>query len=231
MIELEACVESFAEAEIASQHQIKRIELCSGLDVGGLTPGVGLIEKCVELPGIETHVLIRPRQGDFNYSSEELEIMKVDIKCSAISGAKGVVFGILKADKTLNVASNKDLLDLSKSLGLETTFHRAFDVCENPYQVLDQLIELGFDRLLTSGQAETAIGGIELIRDLVSQARGKIQIMAGSGVNPGNVGKLAKAYVDSLHFSIRKPGRQEGLGMGVLYEPDVEKLVGINRLF
>lgn len=227
IIDMEACVESFAEATAASQQKVKRVELCSGLDVGGLTPSQGLIEKCAALDTIETHVLIRPRTGDFNYSAIELEIIQADIRMAAKWGARGVVFGVLTEDRLLEIEANKELIQLSKSLGLEATFHRAFDVVGDPENVLNQLIELGFDRLLTSGQAETAINGIEIVRQLVQQADGKIQIMAGSGVNPGNAGELVETGVDALHFSIRKLVREERLGMGGRFEPDVEKLIGI----
>ncbi len=230
MVELEACVESYSEAEVASQHQLKRIELCSGLDVGGLTPSAGLIEKCAVLPGIETHVLIRPRPGDFQYNAEELTIMKRDIELAAKCGAQGVVFGILDGKVSLNKDANKELLQFSKSFGLEVIFHRAFDVCKEAQKVLDQLIELGFDRLLTSGQAKTAIEGIEVIQNLVSQAKGKIQVMAGSGVNSKNAKELVEVGLDSLHFSIRKSLKQEGLGMGNSYRPDVEKLINIKSV-
>lgn len=230
MIDLEACVESYAEAKTAGNHGLKRIELCAGLDVGGLTPSLGLVEKCVALPEIETHVLIRPRAGDFHYNADELEIMERDIELVAKCGAKGVVFGVLDEDRSLNVGVNESMLTFSRSLDLEVTFHRAFDVCQNPRETLSKLIELGFDRLLTSGQAATAIEGIELICDLVDQAEGKIQVMAGCGVNVENAKDFTDAGVDVLHFSIRKPVRQERLGMGTSFEPDLEKLVGISAV-
>ncbi|MEP1096885.1 MAG: copper homeostasis protein CutC [Cyclobacteriaceae bacterium] len=230
MLELEACVESLEEAKVASIHKLKRVELCSALDVGGLTPSMGLIEACASLPFVETHVLIRPRPGNFAYSSSELELMKRDIEMSAEKGAKGVVLGVLEKSGMLNLKANQELLQISKSFGMEATFHRAFDVVEDPESVLDQLIELDFDRLLTSGQARTAIDGIEVIKGLVQQGDGKIQIMAGSGVNAGNAGELIQTGVDALHFSIRKPIRQEKLGMGTTYEPDARKLIGIQSM-
>jgi len=230
MVELEACVEALAEAKLASIHKLKRIELCSALDVGGLTPSIGLIEACAKLPHIEMHVLIRPRPGDFAYGPAELELMKRDIKMSAKKGARGVVFGVLNKAGLLNFEVNKKLIQLSKSLGMEATFHRAFDVSENPEKVLNQLIELGFDRLLTSGQADTAIEGIETIRELVQQAERKIQIMAGSGVNPTNALQLVETDVDALHFSVRKPLKEERLGMGTTYQPDLAKIEAIREV-
>ncbi|MEP5611556.1 MAG: copper homeostasis protein CutC [Cyclobacteriaceae bacterium] len=227
MVELEACVESLEEAKLASVHKLKRIELCNGLDVGGLTPSIGLIEACVKLHTIETHVLIRPRPGNFTYASAELDLIKRDIEMSAEKGVKGVVFGVLDEAGFLDFETNSELVQLSKSLGLDATFHRAFDAAGNPRSALNLLIQLGFDRLLTSGQAKTAIEGIEVIRDLVQQADGRIQVMAGSGVNPDNACELVEAGVDALHFSIRKLIRKEELGMGTTYQPDAEKLIGI----
>ncbi len=227
MLDLEVCVESLAEAEVASKAKVKRIELCSGLEVGGLTPSLGLIEKCSQLDSVETHVLIRPRSGDFFYSDGELSIMKADIEMSAKMQAQGVVFGALQDDRVLNERANNELVQLSKSLGLETTFHRAFDVAADPEKVLNQLIKLGFDRLLTSGQAASAIDGVKTIKQLVDVAKGRIQIMAGGGVSPDNAKELVNAGIRALHFSIRKPVQRESYQMGSTYAPDIEKLIGI----
>lgn len=225
-MDIEICVESFDEAKLAAQFVVKRIELCSGLDIGGLTPSTGLIRECTNLSP-EVHVLIRPRGGDFCYNAQEIMIMEHDITVSKECGAKGVVIGVLSDNGILNIAANAQLIRLAKSLDLEVTFHRAFDLTQDPIQVVERLIELGFDRLLTSGQKLTAIEGNDLIQKLVKHVDGKIQIMAGSGVAKENVNQLLASGVDAIHFSSRKKLKVTPLNMGSQYVPDLEKIAAI----
>jgi len=196
----EICTDSFETALLAQKHQVKRVELCSALSVGGLTPSLVLTEKCTQLENIETHVMIRVREGDFCYSDFEIELMKGEIERMAQAGVNGVVFGCLDSDNNLNIKQITLLIETAKKFNLETTFHRAFDFANAPTNTLEQLIELGLDRILTSGQKPTAIEGIGLIQKMVKQAGKRIQIMAGSGVNSINAIVLANTGIDALHF-------------------------------
>ena len=225
---IEICADSLDQVIAARQSGAARVELCSALEVGGLTPGPGLTTKCALIQGIEIHSMIRPRAGGFSYNPDELVIMDFDIRSQYEGGAKGVVFGILDEDGSLNIPNNKKLLTKAKSLGLETTFHRAFDLTSDPFRALEQIIEMGFDRILTSGLHSTAIEGIEVIRDLVLRSNGRIQIMAGSGVNPGNIVELQKTGIDAVHFSARKPtGSLLKFNMGQEFVADIAKISGI----
>ncbi len=227
----EICTTNIDGALAAEKYNAKRIELCSALEVGGLTPNYGLIEQCVQQTNVEVHVMIRHVPGGFVYEDEDIEIMQSDINAVKRANARGVVFGCLTDDNTIDLKQNKKLLELAKSCGLETTFHRAFDCCENPFVALEQLIELGFDRLLTSGLQDTAIEGIDLITALVSKADGRIQIMAGSGVNASNAIQLANARVDALHFTAQTITHQTIIGMGSKPLTDEEKIKAIISLF
>jgi len=223
-MKLELCIETIEEAKVANEFKFDRIELCSALDLGGLTPSIGLIETCAKLKHVETHVMIRPRGGNFVYSQNELDIMILDIRNSAHAGAKGVVFGILNNDNMPDQVKLEKLISLARSLYLETTFHRAFDLTRDPMGSLDRIIELGFDRLLTSGQKEKAFEGRELIKKLTEFSEGRIQIMAGSSVNETNIKALLKTGINALHFTARKKTEDIPLKMGSGYEPDPEKI-------
>lgn len=212
---LEICGDSIESYKLAKQFNVKRIELCSALTVGGLTPSIGLIEECVKIGGVEVHAMIRHLEGGFVYSTEDIETMKRDISHVKRAGGDGVVFGCLTSVNEINLEQNKQLFAHAKDLGLEVTFHRAFDFCKESKTTLDLLIEIGFNRLLTSGQETTAIEGKETIQHLVQQSDGKIEIMAGSGVNASNAKELANTGVDALHFTAHTPSLQsESLGMG-----------------
>ena len=222
---LEICVDSLDQTKAAIKYGASRIELCSALDLGGLTPSFGLTKQCNDLSQVEVHVMIRPRGGGFVYSSNEVQCMKVDIQSLGNTGAKGVVFGILDKNGSINYEINNRLLDLAKSLNLEVTFHRAFDFVKDPEKSLDQLIKAGFDRVLTSGQENTAIQGIDLIKQMVTQSLGRIEIMAGGGVNGSNIEDLYATGIDAIHFTARKPIPQtKDLGMGREYVVDTDKL-------
>ena len=227
-MKLEACIETLAEAKLAAKHDLDRVELCSALDLGGLTPSAALIQESVKI--IETHVMIRPRAGDFVYQDEELKLMQDDIQQAANYGATGVVFGCLTDVNTIDEAACRHLLEAARAKNLQVTFHRAFDFVFDMQPALEKLIALGFVRLLTSGGQATAIAGLPTIKKLVSQANGRIQIMAGSGVNGGNAHLFQSGGVDALHFSIRKKRNSIGsLSMGANYDVDEEKIVSINR--
>lgn len=225
----EICAESYEAVELARKYKVKRVELCSALSLGGLTPSHGLVAKCASIKEVEVHVMIRHKQGDFMYNFQDLDIMQRDIVAAAKLGAKGVVFGCLSQDNHINLKQSALLLETAKEHGLEVTFHRAFDFCSNIEKSLQELISMGFDRVLTSGKANVAENGIEVITQMVRQAKGEIQIMAGSGVNENNVLKLVDTGVDALHFSVHTSSDEPvSLGMGantILNERKVKSII------
>ena len=227
----EICTDSVEGAVAAEKYGAKRIELCSALSVGGLTPSFGLIKQCVEKSTVEVHVMIRPREGGFNYSQKDVDLMKLDIEAVKKAGAHGVVFGILNNDNEVS-DFNKELVELSKSLGLEVTFHRAFDFVKDYKKAITTIIEFGFDRLLTSGLKPTAELGLSTISELVLNYGSDIQIMAGSGINANNALKIADFGVDNLHFTAKKSSNIEtALSMGVETVVDEEKIKSIITQF
>ncbi len=225
---LEVCADSYETCQLAEKYGAKRVELCSGLSVGGLTPSPALIQKCSSLD-IEIHVMIRHREGGFVYSDEEIEIMISDILMAKENGAKGVVFGCLNDRNEIHQEHTQKLCRKARDLGLEITFHRAFDFVKYPIKSLEILISMGAQRILTSGGKAKAIEGIYEIKDLVDMADGRIQIMAGSGVNADNAEELAEIGVHALHFTSHKARQEAELGMGVETVPDEEKIRGINE--
>lgn len=223
-MQLELVAESFPEAEMAAKYAFHRVELCSALAVGGLTPSAGMIKQCAKYAQVEVHVLIRPRPGHFVYTEAEVAVMLRDIREAAKLGARGVVIGALTADGIIDREACERMHQQATNLGLETTFHRAFDFVNEAESSLEQLITMGFHRLLTSGLKPTAIEGLDIIKQLVSQAAGRIQIMAGSGVNEHNCKELSQSGVSALHFSARKRGAVSALNMGEVFVPDEEKI-------
>ncbi|MDG1840891.1 MAG: copper homeostasis protein CutC [Crocinitomicaceae bacterium] len=227
---IEFCVDSYLGALAAKSHGVKRIELCSALSVGGLSPSIGLVIKCAEIKEVETHVMIRPVEGNFVYDNDIFEAMLQEIICLKNTSAKGVVFGCLNKEGEIHIEQNKILIEKAKTLGLETTFHRAFDQTNNPTIALKKLIALGFDRVLTSGTKKNAQDGSEIISKLVHQAKGQIQIMAGCGVNENNVEQIAQTGVDAIHFTIHKKQKQMN-EMGVKNTIDEKKIKNILKQF
>lgn len=200
--ELEICCTNWTEAQIAKEAGADRIELCSAIGEGGVTPSAGLILQCVQQLEIKTHVLIRPRGGDFLYSSNEIDIMKKDVFFCKENGVDGVVFGFLKADGSIDTELTKEFIQLAKPM--KTTFHRAFDMCKDPFEALYQLKSLGIDYVLTSGQQATALSGASLIRKLKEYVSGKLKIMPGSGVRAHNLEELMEiTEAQAYHMSAR----------------------------
>ena len=198
-IELELCAASLEALLLAKKHAFTRIELCQNLEQGGLTPSAGLIETSLEL-GLNTHVLIRPRAGGFHYSAEEVKLIGRDIQYCAQKGVQGVVVGILQANFELDKAQLQALIHAAPQL--DWTFHRAFDESLDWKRSLDVLIELGFKRVLTSGFASNIELGMPILAQMSQYANGQIEIMAGGGVNAGNIGKLAQIpNLTAVHFS------------------------------
>ena len=227
----ELCTDSVDGAILAARYKAKRIELCSALSVGGLTPGISLIERCVQEGGAEVHAMVRPREGCFVYTHTELGLMEGDIEKAAGAGARGVVFGVL--DTSYHVANeNLMLLKRAKEYGLEVTFHRAFDLIEGMEAGILKLIEMGFDRLLTSGMKQNVTEGLLNIQLMQQQFGDRIQIMAGGGVNPSNALQLAATGIQNLHFTSRIEKQVRNLdGMGKDMTEDDFKIAGITALF
>ena len=199
---LEICTNSYQSAKNAQIAGAHRIELCSELSVGGITPSHGLIQRVISELDIETYVLIRPRSGNFCYSEDEFEIIKKDIEVCKNIGCHGIVSGILNRDKTIDIKRTQELVELSKPLSF--TFHRAFDVVPNAHDTLEQLIDIGVDRVLTSGQHSKAIQGIEKLKKLNTQAQNRITILVGSGINSDNAQIFKDAGFKEIHASASK---------------------------
>ena len=201
---LEVCCADVQSVRAAMEGGAHRVELCEALEVDGLTPSAEMMAEAIGL-GIPVQVLIRPRQGDFVYDKTEVQSMLEGIRLAKRLGANGVVIGALKPDGSIDEETVRRLVAEAK--GLSITFHRAFDVCARPMEALEQIIALGCHRLLTSGQAPTAEQGIPLIKRLVGQAAGRLSIMPGSGVNPGNARLiLSETGAREIHGSLRQGG-------------------------
>lgn len=190
IIMIEICANSFQSAINAKKGGACRIELCSALLEGGLTPGPATILMAREIPDFKVHVLIRPRGGDFLYTSTETDLIRKDIEFCRNAGCDGVVFGFLTPKGEIDTALTCEMVELAAPM--EVTFHRAFDMCRDPLTALEMLKETGIKRILTSGQAATASDGIPLIRELVRRAGNEIVIMPGAGINATNILEIAR---------------------------------------
>ena len=205
--ELEICVFSVEAALSAQKAGADRVELCSSYTEGGLTPSAGTIQMVRKLLNIDCYVMIRPRGGDFCYTDTEFEQMHYDIEFAKSCGVDGIVLGALQPNGLVNIIRTRELVQ--HAAPLKVTFHRAFDFVANPFRALDDLVVCGCSRVLTSGQKATAVEGLDAIKKLVTHSAGRIDIMAGSGVNPDNASKFIEAGVQALHCSSKKiiPGR------------------------
>lgn len=189
---LEVIAFNYESAVLAAKAGADRLELCSNAAVGGTTPSYGFIKKCIEEIAIPSFPMIRCRGGNFIFSNLEKELMAEDIKICKELGCKGVVFGMLQADDSLEIDTVKHFISLSE--GMEVTFHRAFDRVKNPLQALEQIIEAGCKRILTSGQQPTAAEGKNFIKQCVDISKDRIIIMPGSGIRSHNI-------IDILHYT------------------------------
>jgi len=194
----EVCLQSTDDAIAAQAGGAGRVELCAALVEGGITPGPGTIQTCREAVDVDIMVMIRPRGGDFDYTPWELDGMAKDIERCKRIGVTGVVFGMLQRDGSVARTQVQRMVEAAGP-NLSVTFHRAFDVCADPFAALETLIELGVDRVLTSGQAATVPAGKDLIKQLVERAAGRIGILPGCGIVPENVAELV-AYTGVSEF-------------------------------
>jgi len=199
-VAVEICVDSVESAVAAQSGGANRVELCDNLMEGGTTPSCGSIEIARRLLDIKLQVIIRPRGGDFLYSDTEFDIMKRDIEAAKRLGADGVVIGLLDREGNIDIARTAELVELSRPMSV--TFHRAFDVCRDPFAAIDQLADIGVDRILTSGQEATAVEGSELLAKLVEYAGNRIIIMVCGNLNERNINRvIAETGAKELHFT------------------------------
>lgn len=199
----EICAVNIQSACAAAEAGAQRIELCAALDVGGLTPSPGLILSAVRDSGIGVNVLIRPREGDFCYNDQEFKIMLDDIRFCREAGVNGVVVGALNADGQLDLPKLEAMR--REAEGIEIAHHRAFDFCADPALALEQLIQLDYKRVLSSGQSNSAFEGRFVLQKLVQQAKGRISIMPGAGIDASNIRDIAATTgAQEFHFTGKK---------------------------
>lgn len=235
MIRVEICIETPQGIEAAHSAGADRLELCASLDVGGLTPSMGLMQYAAQRP-LPALAMIRPRAGSFIFDADEASVMRNDIRTARQAGLAGVVLGALRPDRHLD---HELLLRLSDACGdMERTLHRAFDLTQDPFTELEFAISAGFTRILTSGQKPSAPEGADCLARLQQQARGRIIILAGSGVKADNVAPLiSQTGVTEVHASCRKPAvpiaEDAAFGFGsqpVVTDPDaIRALIAATR--
>ena len=197
---IEVCAESYEYAVEAEKAGADRIELCKDLHLDGLTPDYESAKRTIDTLNIPIFILIRPREGDFVYSNEEFELIKNDIVKFKEMGCKGIVSGVLSTDQSIDIKRTKELVELSRPL--DFTFHRAFDIVSNPLKEIEKLIEIGVNRVLTSGQKEKAIDGLVLLKQLNIISKNRIKIMPGSGINKSNIVNFES--FEEIHGSFTK---------------------------
>jgi copper homeostasis protein len=199
---IEVCVESVASALVAERGGADRIELCSSLIEGGVTPSAGLIETVRAAVSLPLHVMIRPRGGDFCYDPDEFEVMRWDIMNAKKLRANGVVFGILCANGEIDLDRTSQLVELARPLSV--TFHRAFDMTANLFRALEDAYSTGVDRILTSGGESTSLVGSHTIAQLVNKAAERVVIMPGSGIKTDNAAQLVReSGAKEIHVGLR----------------------------
>lgn len=227
MMTLEICVDSVESARAAVAGGATRLELCGNLIIGGTSPSPYLIEAVQKLD-VPVRVLLRPRFGDFLYTPSEQEILYKEVELCRSLGVDGVVIGALYPDGTLDVPFLSSLVEAAGPLG--KTLHRAFDVCADAQQGLEAAITLGFDTILTSGQAATALEGVETLAQLQQQADGRITLLAGSGVSPENIPVIReRTGISAFHMSGKRTVeggmqfRREGVPMGLPFASEYER--------
>lgn len=200
---VEICCNSVLSARNAKQGGAYRIELCQALGEGGTTPSAAAIEYCVKELNLQTRVLIRPRGGNFAYNDDEMRVILRDVELAHKLGAHAVVIGFLTPDGDIDVVKTRMAVDAAEDMGI--TFHRAFDECRNPEEALEQIIDCGCHKLLTSGCKPTALEGAATIKQLVNQSAGRIDIIAASGIVATNAAEIVVlTEVNEIHGSFKK---------------------------
>jgi copper homeostasis protein len=207
---IEICLENAESVIAAEKGGADRVELCSDLFEGGLSPTLGTVRTAVKHAHIPVSVMVRPRGGDFLYSDIEYEVMKEDLRLFRENGASSIVFGILNPDGTVDRDRTEELIDIARPLPV--TFHRAFDMTRDPFEALETLISLGVDRILTSGQEATVPEGLDLLEELIKRAGNRIIIMPGCGISERNFRKIdarLKAKEYHVHLPYDYPSKMQ----------------------
>ncbi len=243
-IKIEVCASSLESVATALKCKVDRVELCQALDLGGLTPDIGMVEIALRLANVydlsewpdalfQVFALVRPRPGNFVYTDLEFEQMLANITAFKRINVAGIVSGILLEDNTIDLERTKTLVEASKPLSY--TFHRAFDEVSDPFQACEQLINLGIDRILTSGQQPSAQAGISLLQKLQQRYGDQIIIMAGAGINAQNIKEIqGKTGVQELHLSAKSvvgSPDESNQGLGVNWGADEAKLEAVMKDF
>ena len=205
---IEICLEDVKSVLAAQEGGADRVELCSDLFEGGLTPSLGTVLTAKKLAKIPINCMIRPRGGDFCYSDLEFQAMKEDILAFKQAGVNGIVFGILTPEGDVDMERSREVIKLARPLSV--TFHRAFDMTRDPYKALEDLIELGVDRVLTSGQEASVPEGADLLSDLVKTAGGRIIVMPGCGISERNFPKI-HAKINAKEYHVHLPAEERSL--------------------
>lgn len=217
-VSVEVCAYSLFSCLAADRAGAQRVELCASPWEGGTTPSAGLVEQALKETSLEIHAMVRPRGGDFVYDASEKRTMLAEARSLIAQGVHGIVVGALKPNGDLDVEFMREFRKIAGDRDL--TCHRAIDVARDPIQVMEELIAIGFNRILTSGGKDKALDGIENLAEMVAAAKGRIQMMAGSGVNPVNCLDFVQIGVDAIHLSARTTRNSEmeyrrpGISMG-----------------
>ncbi|WP_407332333.1 copper homeostasis protein CutC [Enterovibrio sp. 27052020O] len=197
---IEVCIDSLESLPIAQTAGAGRIELCSSLATGGLTASAGYMKQAARVANIPVYAIIRPREGDFLFSSADIEIMLEDIHIAKQAGLNGVVIGALRADGKIDDVAVKAMIKVASGMGI--TFHRAIDHCSAPFEALEFLMTHGVERVLTSGLAKRADEGINTLKDMVRLTQGRLSIMPGAGVSPDNAKRIiTETGANEIHLS------------------------------
>jgi len=196
---IEICASTYQSALNAEKGGAHRIELCENLAVGGITPSYSLIKRVIEELSIPVNILVRPRKGDFVYDEEEFNQMKKDIEFCKEIGCHGIVTGVLDNNGSIDIARTIELIELSRPMSF--TFHRAFDITVNPLEALTSLMDLGVDRILTSGHEISALQGISLLKELKDTAKDKLTILVGGSVRASNIDHFKNTGFKEAHSS------------------------------
>ena len=205
---IEICLEDVQSVIAAQNGGADRVELCSDLFEGGLTPTIGTVRTALKATSIPINCMIRPRGGDFCYSDIEFEVMKQDVMAFKEAGVNGIVFGILTPEGDVDMKRSREIIDLARPLAV--TFHRAFDMTRDPYKALEDLIELGVDRVLTSGQEATVPEGAELLAHLVKIAGDRIIVMPGCGISERNFDRIRR-QIGAKEYHVHLPGEEKSM--------------------
>ena len=223
---IEICCSSVSSVKNAINYGANRIELCQDLRNDGITPSKRLLNSAIKISTKPINVLIRPRIGDFFYDSEEIKLIEYEIKQIKSLPINGIVIGILNRENDLPINVLKKLAQIIKPLDL--TFHRAFDIVNNPIKSMNKLIEIGFDRILTSGQSDTAEKGLKMLLELKEKANGKISIMPGGGINENNCHIFLNNGFNEIHLSAKKKKKENKIEP--IADPEIIKKVVLSSL-